>query len=109
MQLSTRIKILTISFNKYSMSHFLTHECEQVLRFSQASTWDDLSEARKVQFGFNMGIVALGLDLTKEEGFWALSNACEGIISMTEFREHMKMLIKKHKISVDEAQIARPF
>lgn len=33
---------------------FIIHACEQVLRFSQVENWDNLSEERKVQLGFNM-------------------------------------------------------
>lgn len=91
------------------MIKFITHACEQVLRFTQVDKWDDLSEEVKVQLGFNMGVVALGLSLTKEEGFLALSNARQGIISMKEFREHLKSLIEFHKIPVDESQISRKF
>ena len=40
---------------------FVTHGCEQVLRFSRVDSWDALSEEIKVQLGFNMGVVALGL------------------------------------------------
>lgn len=91
------------------MIKFITHACEQVLRFTQVDKWDDLSEERKVQLGFNIGVVALGLSLTKEEGFQVLANARQGIISMQAFREHMKALIDSHKIPVDKAQIARQF
>lgn len=91
------------------MIKFITHACEQVLRFTQVDKWDDLSEEVKVQLGFNMGVVALGLSLTKEEGFLALANARQGIISMQIFREHMRTLIDSHKIQVDETQIARKF
>jgi hypothetical protein len=91
------------------MIKFVTHACEQVLRFTQVDKWDNLSEEVKVQLGFNMGVVALGLNLTKEEGFLVLANARQGIISMQEFREHMKALVDSHKIQVDKAQIARKF
>ena len=91
------------------MIKFVIHACEQVLRFTQVDKWDDLSEEAKVQLGFNMGVVALGLSLTKEEGFLALANARQGFISMKEFREHLKALIESHKIPVDDAQIARKF
>ena len=91
------------------MTQFIIHGCEQVLRFTQVDKWDDLSEEIKVQLGFNMGVIALGLSLTKEEGFLALANARQGIITMQEFREHLKQLIDSHKIQVDEAQIAREF
>ena len=91
------------------MIKFLIHACEQVLRFTQVSKWDDLSEEIKVQLGFNMGVVALGLNLSKEEGFLVLSNTREDIISMKEFQEHMKSLVNSHKINVDPIQITRKF
>ena len=91
------------------MIKFLIHGCEQVLRFTQVDKWGDLSEEVKVQLGFNMGVVALGLSLTKEEGFQAFANVRQGIISMQDFREHIKALVDSHGIKVDEAQIARPF
>lgn len=88
---------------------FTKHACEQVLRFTQVNKWDDLSEELKVQLGFNVGAMALGLNLSKEEGFLALSNAREGKISMKMFHEHIKSVILSHKIAVDEAKISRPF
>lgn len=88
---------------------FTTHACEQVLRFTGVSKWDDLSEELKVQLGFNMGAMALGLNLSKEDGFLALSNARQGRISMGEFREHVMSVVLSHKIVVDEAKVARPF
>lgn len=91
------------------MNDFVIHGCEQVLRFTQVERWDDLSEAVKVQLGFNMGVIALGLKLTKEEGFQALTDAREGRVSMQAFRNHLMTLITSHKIEVDEAKIARPF
>lgn len=91
------------------MNEFLIHACEQVLRFTQVESWNDLSEERKVQLGFNMGVVSLGLKLTKEEGYKSLTDAREGKISMASFRSHLKSLISTHQVKVDEAKIARPF
>lgn len=91
------------------MNEFLIHACEQVLRFTQVEQWDDLPEAIKVQLGFNMGVVALGLKLTKDEGFKVLSDAREGKISMENFRSHLRSLVGAHEVKVDEAKIARPF
>ncbi|MDO8646946.1 MAG: hypothetical protein Q7R70_00835 [Candidatus Diapherotrites archaeon] len=88
---------------------FTKHACEQVLRFTQVNNWNDLSEELKVQLGFNMGAMALGLNLSKEEGFLALSNARNGNISMTKFHEQVKSVILSHKIIVDEAKVAKPF
>jgi len=56
-----------------------------------------------------MGAMALGLSLTKQEGFQALSDARSGLVSMQEFREHLKSLIISHKVEVDEAKIAKSF
>ena len=88
---------------------FITHSCEQVIRFTRVEKWDDLPEERKVQLGFNMGAMALGLGLKKEDGFLALSDAREGKISMQTFQEHLRTLVVLHKVEVDEAKIARPF
>lgn len=88
---------------------FVTHACEQVLRFTRVENWDDLSEELRVQLGFNMGAMALGLNLTKEEGFVALSNARQGIVTMQAFREHLNSVIASHEIHVDETRVARPF
>ena len=94
--------------NQFEKS-FIVHSCEQVLRFSRVGRWDDLSEERKVQLGFNMGVVALGLQLSKEESFQALADAREGKVSMQKFRDHLKLLIASHEVKVDEAKIMRPF
>ena len=91
------------------MEDFVIHACEQVLRFTQVKSWDDLSEALKIQLGFNMGVVSLGLKLTKADGFQALADASEGKVSMQDFRNHLESLITSHQIKVDEAKIARPF
>ncbi len=91
------------------MQDFVIHACEQVLRFTRVEQWDDLSEERKVQLGFNMGVAALGLKLTKDEGFQALADMREGKISVQDFQKHFKSLIISHEVKVDEANIARPF
>jgi hypothetical protein len=91
------------------MDDFIKHACEQVLRFTQVAKWNDLSEELKVQLGFNMGAMALGLGLTKEDGFIALSNARQEVITMQAFREHIQSLVKSHGVKVDEGNIARPF
>jgi UV DNA damage repair endonuclease len=91
------------------MEQFIIHGCEQVLRFTKAENWNDLPEQIKVQLGFNMGVVALGLSLSKEDGFLTLSNAREEKISMKEFNEHMKKLVEKHQVPVNHTQIAREF
>lgn len=91
------------------MDEFVIHGCEQVLRFTRVEHWNDLSEALKVQLGFNMGVVALGLKLNKADGFQALADVREGRISMQAFRNHIKSLVDSHQIVVDEAKIARPF
>ena len=88
---------------------FTIHACEQVLRFTKVNKWDDLSEELKVQLGFNMGVVALGLNLSKEEGFLALSNARNKKVSMEEFHKHIQSIVLSHKIIVDETKVARPF
>lgn len=91
------------------MDDFVIHGCEQVLRFTQVERWNDLSEERKVQLGFNLGVVALGLKLAKSESFEILTDAREGRISMSEFRNHLKSVIASHNVPVDESKITRPF
>ena len=88
---------------------FIKPACEQVLRFTQASKWDDLSEEVKVQLGFNVGAIALGLDLSKEDGFLALANLRKGIISMEEFHEHIRSIVKSYNVVIDEAMVDLPF
>lgn len=88
---------------------FIIHACEQVLRFTRVSKWDELSEELKVQMSFNMGAVALGLNLSKGDGFLALYNARTEKISMEQFHKHLRSIILSHKIIVDEAKVARPF
>ncbi len=87
---------------------FIKHACEQVLRFTRAGNWGDFSEEVTVQIGFNVGAMALGLDLSKEDGFLALANLRKGIISMEEFHEHIQAIVKSNKIVVDGAKVARP-
>ncbi len=92
-----------------NLDDFVVHACEQVLRFTQVEQWDDLSEEVKVQLGFNMGVVALGLKLNKSDGFQALADAREGRVSMKAFRGHLHSLVVSRKVPVDEANIMRPF
>lgn len=91
------------------MNKFIIHGCEQVLRFSQAQNWDELSEERKVQLGFNMGVMSLGLDLNKEEGYLTLSSVREGSLPIQEFHKKMRALISSRSISVDEMNVNKPF
>ena len=88
---------------------FVKHACEQVLRFTQVKKWDDLSEEIKVQLGFNMGAMSLGLNLSKEDGFLMLSNARKGSISMQEFHKHIRSITLSYQITIDEEMVARPF
>lgn len=91
------------------MDAFVIHGCEQVLRFTQVERWDDLSEERKVQLGFNLGVVSLGLKLTKEESFQALVNAKVGKITMKAFHDHLRSLINSRQIKINQEMVARPF
>ncbi len=88
---------------------FIIHACEQALRFTRVSKWAELSEELKVQLSFNMGAMALGLNLSKEDGFLALYNAQTEKISMEQFNKHLQFIILSHKIAVDDANVARPF
>ena len=64
------------------MNNFVVQAGEQVLRFTSVHHWNDLSEERKVQLAFNFGVVALGLNLTKEEG----STMCrQALVGPTEY------------------------
>lgn len=88
---------------------FIVHACEQVMRFTRVDNWNDLPEAVKVQLGFNMGAMALGLSLSKEDGFMALTNLREGKVSIAKFRTHIKEVIEINQIKVDQKMIDRPF
>lgn len=94
---------------KHGTNEFIIHSCEQALRFTQVDKWDDLSEERKVQLGFNLGAMALGLDLNKSESFEPLTDVRNGSMSMQKFREHLVLLITSCKVEVDEINIAKPF
>ena len=91
------------------MDDFVIHSCEQVLRFTQVSNWNNLSEERKVQLAFNLGAMSHGLKLTKEEGFQALSDVRQGIETIQVFREKMQSLIESRGIKVSEANVNKPF
>lgn len=90
------------------MDTFIIHGCEQVLRFTRVENWDDLSEERKVQLGFNLGVIALGLKLNKQQGFQALNDVRQGKISMKEFNQHLKSIIEYHGVEVNSDNIMRP-
>ena len=91
------------------MDEFTIHACEQGLRFTQVEKWDDLSEERKVQLGFNMGVMSHGLALTKEDGYQWLANAREGTVTMQEYRTHLESLVTKYAVPVEEENITRLF
>ena len=92
-----------------TQDEFIKHACEQVLCFTQVDNWDDLSEELKVQLGFNMGAMALGLSLAKEDGFLAFAKMRQGHTTIQQFREHIKAVVIKNDIEVDKTQIARQF
>lgn len=91
------------------METFIIHACEQSLRFSTDSTWADFSDAVKMQFSFNAGAMALGLNLSKEEGYQYLADVCQGKQSMREFHDHVRSLVASRGIQVNEENIKRPF
>jgi len=91
------------------MNDFATHACEQVLRFTQVDKWEDLTEDVQAQLIFNVGAMALGLNLAKGDGFLAITKLRTGEMSMEAFRDHVNALIISHKVEVDNEQIARPF
>ena len=91
------------------MNQFIIHGCEQVLRFSRAQSWNALSEERKVQLGFNMGVMSLGLNLSKEEGYLMLASVREGSLPIQEFHKKMRALISSKNIPVDEVNVNKLF
>lgn len=91
------------------MNEFTKHACEQVLRFSQANSWAALNDDVKAQLIFNVGAMAHGLNLSKEEGYLAITNVRKGEQPISVFRENMKRLILEHNIEIDETMVARPF
>lgn len=91
------------------MQDFIVHACEQVLRFSQVDLWEDLSDERKLQLWFNMWVVALGLKLSKQEGYMNFSDLQKWNISTKTFRDNMRSIIESKDIPVQETQIQRPF
>jgi len=56
-----------------------------------------------------MGVVALGLDLSKEDSFLPLTGVREGSMPIQEFHKKMRGLISSQNIPVLEANINRPF
>ena len=90
------------------MKDFIIHACEQSLRFSSGSKWEDLSDASRMQFSFNVGALALGLDLSKEEGYQHLADVCQGKTTMSEFHDHVRSLLTHRGIMVNEENIKRP-
>lgn len=91
------------------MDNFIIHACEQSLRFSADSKWENLSDKLRMQFSFNVGVMALGLDLSKEEGYQYLANVCQGKSLMREFHNHVRSLLASRGIEVNEENIKRPF
>ena len=91
------------------MNDFAIHACEQVLRFTTVETWDELPDKIKTQLAFNMGVFALGLRVSKEDGYQMPQNAREGIIPMSEFHDHLRSIINTHKVSIKEENITKQF
>ena len=90
------------------MNEFVIHACEQVLRFTSVSDWGDLSEERKVQLAFNVGVASLGLNLTKAAGYDALARVQRDEAPIHELHQHFEQLIATHQVPVKEAQIQKP-
>jgi hypothetical protein len=89
-------------------NEFVTHACEQVLRFTTLTKWDDLTEARKVQLAFNLGVASLGLDINKETGYDYLTRAQRSEITMTEFHQHTRALVAEKQVAITEASVSKP-
>jgi hypothetical protein len=91
------------------MNEFVVHACEQVLRFTTVANWDDLTPERKVQLSFNMGVFALGLGLSKEEGYDSLAVAAKGGKTVRELHEHIRYLVNSHAVAINEERVLKPF
>lgn len=91
------------------MNDFVIHACEQVLRFTTVKDWDDLSEERKVQLSFNMGVFALGLGLSKEEGYDSVAGTARGDMTVQELHEHLRSIVVSHNVGIKEENVAREF
>lgn len=91
------------------MNDFVIHACEQVLRFTTVSAWDELSEERKVQLSFNMGVFALGLGLSKEEGYDSVAWAARGDMTVQDLHKHLRSLVDSHGVLIKEENVAREF
>lgn len=92
-----------------TMNDFTIHACEQSLRFSTDSTWANFSDKLKMQFSFNVGVMALGLGLSKEDGYQYLADVCQGKLSMREFHDHVRSLLVNRGIVVNEENVNKPF
>lgn len=91
------------------MNDLVIHACEQVLRFTAVSDWSDLSEERKVQLSFNLGLCTLGLGLTKEEGYDALASTRRGELTIQELHAHLRAIVQSQAVVIDEEKVAKPF
>ena len=89
------------------MNDFVIHACEQVLRFTKVEHWNDLSEERKVQLAFNMGVFSLGLGLSKEEGYDSVAGTAKGNMSIQELHEHLRALVISHSVAIKEENVAK--
>jgi hypothetical protein len=88
---------------------FLVHSAEQVLRFTRVAAWDDLSEERKVQLGFNLGALVKGLGLSKADGYDVMTQARLGQLPMAQMRAHFADIIARRGLAVQEEKILRDF
>jgi len=91
------------------MNDFVIHACEQVLRFTSVNDWNELTEERKVQLSFNMGVFVLGLDLTKEEGYDSIAATARGDMTIQELHEHLRSLVVFHNVAIKEEYVTRRF
>lgn len=91
------------------MEDFVIHACEQSLRFSTVRAWADLSDKLKMQFSFNVGVMALGLGLSKEDGYQSLADVCQSNTSMSDFHNHVRSLLASRNIEINEENVTRPF
>jgi len=91
------------------MNEFVVHACEQVLRFTTVKDWKDLSEERKVQLSFNMGVFSPGLGLSKEEGYDSVAGTARGDMAVQELHKHLRSIVTSHGVVIEEENVAKEF
>lgn len=91
------------------MKDLTIHSCEQALRFSSAPSWEALSEKIRMQFSFNVGLMSMGLDIPKEDGYDELKKLCLGEITMADYHAHVRGIVEKYEVPINEEKLQKPF